>query len=169
MCKIAVFLLVVLTGCLGKDLTPNKAVTGFDIDRYLGTWYEIARLDHSFERGCDQVSAFYSKRDDGGIAVVNSCVLQNGKGKLANGIAYFKGKEDVADLKVSFFRPFYGNYKVIFIDDAYQYALIDGGNYDYFWILSRKKQIDVGTLQTLIKKSKKFGFNVDSLIFPKQN
>jgi apolipoprotein D and lipocalin family protein len=160
--KILLILFAVASCSFGVK-TNNKAVSNFKIDKYLGKWYEIARYDHSFEKGCKDVSANYSKRDDGKIKVVNRCI-KNGKEKVANAVAKFEGDENVAHLKVSFFWPFYGNYKVIYLDEKYQYAIIDGGTYDYFWILSRKKKIAPSVLNDLIRKAQNFGYDLNKMI-----
>jgi apolipoprotein D and lipocalin family protein len=128
-----------ISGCTGipDNVSP---VSGFDADRYLGAWYEIARLDHSFERGLEQVTAEYSLRDDGGIKVINQGYdkVKQRWGK-AEGKAYFVGDRDVGRLKVSFFGPFYGGYNIIDLDhDGYQYALVCGPNTAYLWILARQ-------------------------------
>ena len=145
-------------------------VDNFDLDRYLGTWHEIARLDHRFERGLSQVSATYSKRSDGGVDVINRGFNnQAGKWKEAKGRAYFIGEPDVARLKVTFFWPFYGGYNVIELDHAnYGYALICGPNKKYLWILARGKKLDASITASLIDKAKALGFNTSELILVDQ-
>ena len=145
-------------------------VDNFDLDRYLGTWYEIARLDHRFERGLSQVSATYSKRSDGGVDVINRGFnSQAGKWKEAKGRAYFIGEPDVAHLKVTFFWPFYGGYNVIELDHAnYSYALICGPNKNYLWILARTKKLDASITESLINQAKDLGFNTSELILVEQ-
>ena len=131
-----------LAGCSVSAPRGVEVVTPFEIDRYLGTWYEIARLDHSFERGLDNVKAEYSLRPDGNVEVVNSGYDQNtGKRKEAVGVAKFIGEENVGSLKVSFFGPFYGGYHVVELDEDYQWALVIGQSRKYLWILARDKQI----------------------------
>src|SRR5512147_1513697 len=124
-----------LCGCVGipENVQPVK---GFEVDRYLGTWYEVARLDHAFERGLERVTAEYSLRDDGGIRVVNRGFDPvKGVWKEAEGKAYFVGPSDVARLKVSFFGPFYGGYNVIALDrENYRYALVCGPDTSYLWL-----------------------------------
>ncbi|WP_082888473.1 lipocalin family protein [Marinobacter sp. LQ44] len=115
-------LLLLLTGCTGlpKGIEP---VTGFDQDRYLGTWYEIARLDHSFERSLSQVTADYTLNDDGSIKVINRGYnAEKGEWKEAQGRAKFVGDSEVGHLKVSFFGPFYASYVVFELDDDYSTA-----------------------------------------------
>lgn len=144
--------------------TNIKVVDNFDVKKYMGTWYEIARLENSFEKGCSKAKANYTLRDDGGVDVVNSCV-KDGKQQVADGTAYFKVAPTVGSLKVSFFWPFYGSYNIIFLDKDYQYALVEGGSYNYFWILSRKPELDKKTLNMLLEKAKKFGFETKELIY----
>ena len=158
--------LLLLAGC---SYTPQgvSAVDNFEMERYLGTWYEIARLDHRFERGLSQVSATYSLRDDGGVDVINRGYDQQKlKWKEAKGRAYFKGDSDIAQLKVTFFWPFYGGYNVIELDhDAYSYALVSGPDRKYLWILSRTPQLDESIVQQLLSTAKLLEFATESLIF----
>lgn len=158
-----------LAGCAASPpgITP---VSNFDLDRYLGTWYEIARLDHRFERGLSQVSATYSKRSDGGVDVLNrGLASQTGKWKEAKGRAYFIGDPTVARLKVTFFWPFYGGYNVIELDrENYAYALVCGPNRNYLWILARNRQLDSATLQDLISAAKRLEFDTSQLVFVDQ-
>ncbi|WP_319784273.1 lipocalin family protein [Oceanisphaera sp. IT1-181] len=161
-------LAVVLSGCTGmpEGVTPVK---NFDADRYLGTWYEIARLDHSFERGLEQVSAEYKLRDDGGIRVLNRGVdAKSGEQKEAEGKAYFVNGVDEAHLKVSFFGPFYSSYLVFELDEDYQYAFISGYNHDYLWLLSRTPEISPALKDHFVAKAKALGFATEQLIWVKQ-
>lgn len=161
--------LLVLGGCLGYP-TAVTPVQEFDINRYLGTWYEIARLDHSFERGLDRVTAQYSLRDDGGVTVVNRGYLtQEGKWKEAQGRAYFVGASDKGYLKVSFFGPFYGSYVIFELDEKdYQYAFVAGPDTSYLWFLSRTPQVDKALVDHFIARAKNLGLDTDALIFPEQ-
>jgi len=158
--------LCILFGCTSapKGITP---VAPFDLERYLGTWYEIARLDHRFERGLSQVSATYSKRADGGIDVLNRGYNSStGEWKEAAGKAYPLGSSQQGSLKVSFFWPFYAGYHVIALDQQdYSYALISGPDRDYLWILSRTRTLDAATLQNLLNRATELGFATNSLIF----
>jgi apolipoprotein D and lipocalin family protein len=166
---VIIFGTFLLAGCTTapQGILP---VDNFDLDRYLGTWYEIARLDHRFERGLSQVSATYSKRSDGGVDVINRGFnSQANKWKEAKGRAYFIGEPDVARLKVTFFWPFYGGYNVIELDqENYNYALICGPNKKYLWLLARTKILDSGIKESLIAKAKTLGFNTSELILVKQ-
>jgi apolipoprotein D and lipocalin family protein len=160
--------LIFLSGCTGipDNIQPVRA---FDINRYLGTWYEIARLDHSFERGLEKVTAEYSLRDDGGIKVVNRGFNpESNNWKEVSGKAYFIADTDIGRLKVSFFGPFYGGYNIIEIDKDYSYSLICGPNKDYLWILARKPEMEESIRADLVKKAKALGFDTDELIFVKQ-
>ena len=157
-------LVALFTGCVEtpKHVTPVK---NFHLDRYLGTWYEIARLDHSFERGLEKITATYSMREDGGVKVINRGFdTQNGKWKEAEGKAYFVEDPESAFLKVSFFGPFYGAY-IVMDTDYENYTMISGPDHSYFWILSRTPTLDTEIQTRLITKAKEAGFNTDKLIF----
>ncbi len=159
-------LAVLLTGCVKK---PDNVVpvTNFDAARYVGTWYEIARLDHSFERGLNNVTAQYSKRDDGGIKVINRGYnTQKSEWKEAEGKAYFVEKPDVGYLKVSFFGPAYGAYIVFDLDQQnYRHAMISGPDTSYLWILSRTPTMDEATKKRLVDKAQSLGFDTSKLIY----
>ena len=147
-----------------------EAIADFELGRYLGTWYEIARLDHRFERGMSHVTANYSMRDDGGVTVVNrGYKLSKQEWKDATGKAYFVGAPDIGQLKVSFFGPFYGGYNIIELDrDGYQYALVAGPSRDYLWILARSPKLDQEILDALVDKAKDLNFPTHELIFVDQ-
>ncbi|WP_145542086.1 lipocalin family protein [Yersinia alsatica] len=168
--KLSVLTATLLSVACG--VTPPKdvkIVDNFQLPRYLGTWYEIARLDHSFERGLDHVTANYSLRDDGGVKVVNRGYnVKKQQWQESIGKAYFIGSPQQASLKVSFFGPFYGGYNIIDLDDEYQHALIAGPNRDYLWILSRTPTIDTQTQQQLVAVAQHYGFPVDKLIWVEQ-
>lgn len=143
-----------------------EPVTGFDKDRYLGTWYEIARLDHSFERGLSQVSAEYILNDDGSIKVINRGYDQaDAEWSEADGRAVFVGDDDVGHLKVSFFGPFYASYVVFELDqDQYSYAYVTGYNRDYLWFLSRTPQVSDEALAAFRERAEAEGFDLEELI-----
>jgi len=164
--KIICFVALLLTSCVGVP-EGIKPVQNFDVNRYLGMWYEIARLDHSFERGLNNISATYTLRGDGGVDVLNKGFdKKKNTWKEAKGKAYFVGKKTVASLKVSFFGPFYGGYNVIALDhDNYSYAMVCGPDRSYLWILAREKNLDKSILNKLIEKAKSLGFETDKLIF----
>lgn len=169
---------MLLAGCTG--VPPGVTVVdGFKLDRYLGGWYEIARLDHSFERGLSRVSAHYSRRADGGIRVVNRGYdAASGTWKQAVGKAYFLGASDRGRLKVSFFGPFYSSYNIIALDNArppaghdarpYRWALVCGPDRSYLWILARTPHLDAATLGRLLARARALGFDTDRLIFVDQ-
>ncbi|MCE2597061.1 lipocalin family protein [Motilimonas cestriensis] len=161
---------LLLNACTGlpEGITP---VTPFSSERYLGTWYEIARLDHSFERGLNQVSATYSMREDGGIKVLNKGFnTAERTWQEAEGKAYFVRDDNEGYLKVSFFGPFYGAYVVFDLDqENYQYSFIAGNNRDYLWLLSRTPTVTDAVKQDFIQQAKALGFNTDALIFVEQS
>ncbi len=165
----ALLVLLTHTACTG---VPDgvEVVSGFELQRYLGTWYEIARLDHRFERGLSNVSATYSMRDDGGVKVLNRGLnTETGEWQEATGKAYFVGASDVGQLKVSFFGPFYGGYNVIELDDAgYSYSMVVGPDRDYLWILSRTPQLENEIVTRLVNEAKMLGFPTDDLIYVEQ-
>ncbi|MCG6934161.1 MAG: lipocalin family protein [Gallionella sp.] len=157
--------LLLLSGCSGvpEGLQP---VTGFDVQKYLGHWNEIARLDHRFERGLSDVTADYHKLPDGRIGVINRGFdAKNNKWKQAEGVARFQGSPDVGSLEVSFFGPIYGAYNVLVLDPQYRYALVAGPNRNYLWILARSPQLDPKILAELVGRAKELGFSTDKLIY----
>ncbi len=158
-------------GCAISLPSGVQPVQDFDIDRYQGKWYEIARLDHSFERGLDNVSATYTLRKDGGVDVLNRGFdRRKDRWKEAKGRAYFVDRPTTGRLRVSFFRPFYGAYNVIALDhDEYRYAMVCGPDHSYLWILAREKQLSDSAQDELVEKAKELGFDTDSLIFVKHD
>ena len=167
---IIVLILVVVSGCLGipDGVTP---VDNFELNKYLGKWYEIARLDHSFERGLNNVSAEYSMRDDAGIDVLNrGFSTEDQEWSSAKGRAYFVEETDKGYLKVSFFRPFYGSYIIFELDKVnYQYAFVSGPDKDYLWLLSRTPAVNKELIERFVNTSKKLGYETESLIFVEHN
>lgn len=163
-----VMLALLLTACLGMP-DSVKPVDNLELKRYLGTWYEIARLDHSFERGLERVTAEYSLRDDGGISVINrGYSVEDDDWKIAKGRAYFVDDRNVGYLKVSFFGPFYGSYVVFEIDhEGYEYAFVSGPNTEYLWLLARSPDISQEIIQKFKRLSKQLGFDTSQLIFVK--
>ncbi|MAP31702.1 MAG: lipocalin [Marinobacter sp.] len=162
-------LLFLMTGCTGvpKGIEP---VTGFDQQRYLGTWYEIARLDHSFEEGLSQVTAEYTLNDDGSIKVINRGYnAEAGEWEEAEGRAVFVGDSDVGHLKVSFFGPFYGAYVVFGLDDQYTTAYITGYNRDYLWLMSRTPEVSDEVLEAFRVRAEAEGFELGQLIVVEQS
>lgn len=164
--KILILFVLLATGCVSipDNITP---VTSFQIERYLGKWYEIARLDHRFERGLTQISAEYSMRPDGGLKVLNRGYSnEKQEWSEAEGRGYFVQSPNEAYLKVSFFGPFFGSYIVFELDTVnYQYALISGPDKSYFWLLARTPTIDDNLKKKLIAKAAALGFDTTKLIF----
>ncbi len=155
-----------LAGCTGLP-DGVEAVDDFELDRYLGTWYEIARLDHRFERGLSNVQARYALREDGGVRVLNRGYdAAAGEWRDAEGKAYFIGERDTGRLKVSFFGPFYGAYNIIDLADDYSHAMISGPNRKYLWILAREPKLAPQVLERLLQRAKQLGFDTGSLIYP---
>ena len=156
---------VVVAGCVSGPKVDNTLVATLDLNRYLGEWYEIARFDHSFERGVEQAKANYTLNEDGTIKVVNSGI-KDGMPKTAIG----KGKrtETPALLRVSFFGPFYADYRVMKIDDGYTYALVGSGSADYLWMLSRTRVLPAATKDELLAEAKRRGYDTEKLIWVKQ-
>ncbi|EPZ7321221.1 lipocalin family protein [Vibrio mimicus] len=168
----AIFLIlcaVLLNGCLGMPESV-KPVSDFELNNYLGKWYEVARLDHSFERGLSQVTAEYSVRNDGGVSVLNRGYSEEkSEWKEAEGKAYFVNGSTDGYLKVSFFGPFYGSYVVFELDrENYSYAFVSGPNTEYLWLLSRTPTVERGILDKFIEMSKERGFDTNRLIYVQQ-
>ncbi len=162
----ALALILLLEGCLGmpEGITP---VSGFDAERYLGRWYEIARLDHSFERDLASVTATYSRREDGAVRVVNQGFdTDENEWSDIEGVARFVGPEDEAYLKVSFFGPFYGSYVVFELDqEDYSYAFVTGFNRDYLWLLARTPEVADEVRERFLSRASELGFAMDELIW----
>jgi len=164
--KLSIVLVMLLMGCVG--IPENvKPVDNFKLEKYLGKWYEIARLDHSFERGLSRVTADYSLRDDGGLRVLNrGYSAKENKWEKAEGKAYFVKNSDQGYLKVSFFGPFYGSYIVFELDhENYEYSLVCGPDKSYLWILARSPEIKEDIENILIAKASALGFDTGKLIF----
>lgn len=168
--SVLVMAAVLLTGCVSKPegITP---VDNFNVTRYQGKWYEIARLDHRFERGLSNVSADYSPRDDGGIKVINRGYKdEKSEWKESEGKAYFVESPTTGYLKVSFFGPFYGSYVVMDLDrENYAYSLVTGNDKSYLWILSRTPTMDEATKKRLIDKAQALGYETSKLIWVNQD
>ena len=167
-CRLTVFVLalgIIFWGCTGvpRGLEP---VSGFDGNRYLGKWYEIARLDHSFERNLSNVSAEYSRAENDMIKVLNRGYNEkSGEWKQIEGKARFIADETVGSLKVSFFGPFYSGYHIVELDrESYGYAMVTGPSRSYLWILSRNTSLDGETYSRLVDRATEMGFDTASLI-----
>ena len=144
----------------------NTPVSNLDLNRYLGSWYEIARFDHSFERGIDNCTAFYSMNEDGTICVSNTGWKDEAK---KNSIGKTKITDTPGVLRVSFFGPFYGDYRVLMIDETYSVALIGGSNDKYLWILSRTPEILFVTQQAILQEAQQRGYDTSKLIWVNQS
>lgn len=149
-----------------KNEMNTQTVQNFDLEKYLGKWYEIARFPHSFEKGLVGVTATYSMRKDGKIKVVNQGFKNSldGKLKTAVGKAYIPNVNDPAKLKVSFFLFFYGDYFILELDPDYQWVLIGSSSDKYLWILSRTSQMEKDRLEEIIKIAGIRGYNTDRLV-----
>lgn len=157
-------LLMLLGACTGlpDGITPVKTL---DTQRYLGIWYEIARLDHSFEQGLSRVTAEYVQQEDGSLQVINRGFSKEaGEWKEAEGRAVFASEDANGHLKVSFFGPFYGSYVIFELDDQYQRAYITGYNRDYFWFLSRTPDVSTDAMIEFRQVAQDAGFDLDDLI-----
>ena len=158
------FISIFFFGC-GTKYPHLETVKEVDLKKYKGQWYEIARFEHFFEKGCKNVTATYTLRDDNKIDVLNSCVkIDTNEKKEATGIAYAVDNTN-SKLKVSFFRPFYGDYWIIDLADDYSYVAVGTPSREYLWILSRTKTISDTTKQRLLSKLKNLGFDTNKFIW----
>ncbi len=174
---IVLSLLILITGSFAmasNDFSNSMTVVNtIDLEKYLGTWYEYARLDVSFERGMTETQANYSmlepdRKGRTRVRVINSG-MKNGRPKKAKGKAYIPNAEEPARLLVSFFGPFYGDYNVIALDtENYQYALVAGSSTKYLWILTREKDLDSMILEKLKGIARSYGYDTDKLIYPQK-
>lgn len=157
----------VMAGCANTSPPPGvEAVTPFDLQRYQGRWYELARLDHSFERGMTDVSATYTPQADGSVRVVNrGFAAASGQWREAVGKALFTGAPTTGSLKVSFFGPFYGGYHVAALDPDYRWALVLGPDTSYCWILARDKQLDAAQRDAIVARAQALGVDTHALIW----
>lgn len=165
-----IFLMAILasvfSGCDSAPKVDNSTVQNLDLNRYLGYWYEIARYDHPFERGMEYAMAHYTLRDDGKIDVLNTGI-KDGRAKDAKGIAKTTGVPGL--LRVSFFGPFFGDYRIMMLDEDYQYVLVGGSNHKYLWILSRTPQLEEETKTLILAEAERRGYDTNQLIWVKQN
>jgi len=162
--RILALFMLLLTGCTGvpKGIEP---VSDFELARYLGTWYEIVRLDHRFERNLENVTAEYTLRDDGDVTVHNRGYnVRKQRWASVEGKARFVGAADKAHLKVSFFGPAYASYIVFDLDDDYRYALVSGASRSWFWILAREPELAPELLESLLARAAAQGFDLDDAI-----
>jgi lipocalin len=155
---------MLFTGCESAKL-DNSTVKSVDLSRYLGSWYEIARFDHSFERGMEYAMAHYTMRDDGKIDVLNTGI-KDGRAKDAKGIAKATNQQGL--LRVSFFGPFFSDYRIMLLDENYQYVLVGGSTNRFLWILSRTPQLDEATLSLILAEADRRGYDTTRLLWVKQ-
>lgn len=159
-----------VSGCAVAPPKGVQPISNFDLNRYLGKWYEIARIDHWFERGLIGASAEYSLNEDGSVQVKNRGYNpEKGEWKESIGKAKFLKDPSTAALKVSFFGPFYGGYNVVYLDEAYETALVIGDDRKYFWVLSKYPAISNDKYNDLIKRAEAFGVDPSKVIRVPQN
>lgn len=157
-------LLFALTGCIGNPTTDIPAVKNFNAEKYMGKWYEYARLPNRFEDGMTDVQTEYSPAKNGMIKVVNRGI-KNNRQKEISGWAKFAGKNNEGELLVSFFRPFYSSYRIIKLAPDYRYSIVCGSDRKYLWILSREKNLTETDKQEIMEFLKKHQFPTEKLIF----
>lgn len=158
--------LFVIFACRSSLTVDNSVVSSLDVNRYLGKWYEVARFNHKFERDMDQCTAVYLLQENGTIKVVNQG-MRNGKLKTAVGKA--KLTDTPGLLRVSFFGPFYSDYRVMMLDPNYSYALVGSNANHYLWILARTPQLENNTRNQIIREAQRRGYNTDHLIWVDQS
>lgn len=164
------FLIITSFLSCGTKLQGAYGVNNFDLSKYLGKWYEIARYDTWFEKDMDRTQAFYSLNEDGTVRVENSGYdFNKNKWKTSVGKAKFRGDKDVGELKVSFFGPFYSDYTILALDSEYKYSLVVGNTTDYLWILSRTKTIPEDVKNQFLSMAREFGFDTAKLVWVNQN
>lgn len=153
------------TSAEASDLPPLRTVEQVDLSRYLGRWYEIARLPNSFQKNCLKSQADYSLRDGGDITVLNSCTdKQDGSLRQSKGHAWVVDTTTNAQLKVSFFWPFRGDYWIIELGNQYEYAVVGTPNRKYFWVLSRAQTMDNTLYQAIMQRAKLQGFDTGAVV-----
>lgn len=159
------FVASLFAACETSAKVDNSTVKTVDLNRYVGSWYEIAKFDHSFERGIDYAMAKYTLRDDGKIDVLNTGI-KDGRAKDAKGIA--KTTNVPGLLRVSFFGPFFGDYRIMMLDEDYQYVLVGGSTKKFLWILARTPEIDEATQSLILAEADRRGYDTSQLIWVKQ-
>ena len=168
--KTSLLSLALLCSCTAAISQVNNTITSFDLDRYLGKWYEIARYDHSFERDLVGTTAEYSLRDDGKIKVLNSGYLNTLDGPYKQSVGKAKPNKNgkPGQLRVSFFGPFYGDYNILELAPDYSYSVVGSSSPKYLWILSRTPQLAPETLNKIVKNLKQRGYDTSELIWVEQ-
>lgn len=155
-----------LSACSTAPPPGVVVVSPFDVTRYMGDWFEIARLDHRFERGLTQVSARYALQPDGSVSVTNRGYnAAKGQWSEVQGRAMFTSSSNTGSLKVSFFGPFYGGYHVIALDPDYRWAMVMGPDTDYLWILARDKTLPDEVRSHLLEQAARLGVDTRALIW----
>lgn len=159
-----VILMLFIVSFISCNKQPLETVSNLDLDQYLGTWYEIARLPTNFEKNLECVTATYASKDNGKIDVLNKGYnVKKEKWEQANGSAKVPDSDKPGEIKVTFFWPFYGDYYVIDLDDDYQYALVGSPSRKYLWILARSSDVDENIYNQLVELAKDKGFPVEQL------
>ena len=168
--SLGILSLLIFNSCSVGIPDGATAVQNFAAKKYLGKWYEIARFDFRFEKNLNNVTAEYSMKENGHIKVDNRGYdYLKKEWKQSTGEARFVGNENVARLKVSFFKPVWAGYNVIDLDENYKYALVAGNSLEYLWILSREKTIPEDIKQRFLEKAKSGGYNISNLIWVKHD
>ena len=159
-------MLVAFFGCSTVPSTDDiPVVKGFDAARYMGTWHEIARLPKWFERDLNNVTATYEL--DGDMLKITNRGWRSGEEKVSTAVGYFAGAADEGAFRISFFRPFYGDYRIIWLSPDYDLALVTGEDRSSLWILARDKNLSAERRDTLVKMASDWGFDVSKLEYPK--
>ena len=161
--------LLLLFGCVGCASYPSTrdipVVTDFDAERYLGTWHEIARLPKSYERGLEYVTATYAM--DGDTLRITNRGFREGKEKISTAVGHFAGPVNEGAFRISFFRPFYGDYRIIWLSSGYYLALVTSNDRSSLWILARTASLAPEKREALVKQAARWGFDVSQLEYPK--
>lgn len=160
-----VVLMVSIVSCTSETVVNNSAVKTVDVNRYLGKWYEIARFDHRFERGLSHCMTLYSMEKDGKIRVVNQG-MKDGIWKTSKGNAKMTDVPGV--LRVSFFGPFYSDYRIMMLAPDYSYALVGGSSEKYLWILARSSTLPPNTQEAILREAQKRGYDTSRLLWVEQ-
>ena len=166
--------LILFTAMIFNSVIPQKipsVVSTVDLKRYMGMWYEIARLPNYFERKLKCASATYTLREDGRITVLNkgNYLTDPEKSTSVKGVAWIPDRNSPAKLKVQFFWPFSGNYWILYLDKEYHYVLVGDPSFKYLWILAREKKMDEQTYNMLLSKAVENGYDVKSIIRVEQD
>ncbi|MCB0834506.1 MAG: lipocalin family protein [Bacteroidetes bacterium] len=161
--KLAYSILLAISGCASTN-APLAVVGSVDLNRYVGTWYEIARFPHRFEKDLQCVSATYTLREDGRVTVLNKGrSIKDNSLRTAEVVAWTPDPKTSAKLKVQFFWPFSGNYWILDLDNEYQQVLIGEPGREYLWILARSKTLDEEVYLRLVQKASSMGFDTSKL------